>query len=227
MAKPYFTRALFDFLTDLAAHNDRDWFQRNRDRYEEHVRQPALRFIVDFGPYLRAVSPHFDADPRPTGGSLFRIHRDVRFSHDKSPYKTHAALQFRHENGKDAHAPGFYFHLEPGGCLAAAGVWQPDTVTLRRIREAIASQPRRWQAVLEDPGIRRLERFGERLQRVPAGYAKDHPQADELRWKDYGVWRPLTQRDVLAGDVLARVGAVFQATAPRMRFRCDPLGQPF
>ncbi|HOX25788.1 MAG TPA: DUF2461 domain-containing protein [Candidatus Krumholzibacteria bacterium] len=227
MARPYFTPALFAFLEDLAAHNDRDWFQRNRDRYEEHVKTPALRFIVDFGPHLRAVSPHFDADPRPSGGSLFRIHRDVRFSADKSPYKTHAGIHFRHENGRDAHAPGFYVHLEPRGCLAAAGVWQPDAPALSRIREAIAARPARWQAVLDDPGVASLERFGEQLQRVPAGYAKDHPQAGELRWKEYGVWRSLTHRDVLAADALERVATVFRRSAPFVKFLCEALGQPF
>ena len=127
MAAPYFTRELFRFLQDLAANNDRDWFQANRDRYEQHVRQPALRFIADFGPWVRAVSPHLVCDPRPSGGSLFRIHRDIRFSADKSPYKTHAAIQFRHEAGKDAHAPGLYLHLEPGGCGACRRATPPIT----------------------------------------------------------------------------------------------------
>ena len=138
MASPYFTRALFDFLRDLAANNDRDWFQENRGRYLSDLQEPALKFITDFGGPLLKISPHFRSDPRPSGGSLYRIYRDVRFSKDKSPYKTNCAMQFRHEAGKDAHAPGLYLHLEPGNCGAAAGLWRPPTPTLRLIREAVA-----------------------------------------------------------------------------------------
>jgi uncharacterized protein (TIGR02453 family) len=227
MAKPYFTRALFAFLQDLAAHNDRDWFHANKDRYEENVRQPALRFIADFGNHVHRISPHLRVDPRPHGGSLFRIQRDIRFSKDKSPYKTHAAIQFRHEAGKDAHAPGLYLHLEPGNCGLAAGVWRPPTPAVRAIREAIAGDPRGWQKIVASKGLAGMERFGERLQRVPAGYAKDHPQADELKWKDYGVWCPLRQADVLAGDAMQRLAARYRATAPMLKFLCDALGQPF
>ena len=227
MAKPYFTRALFDFLKELAANNDRDWFQAHKDRYEEAVRQSALRFIADFGPQVRSVSPHLVCDPRPSGGSLFRIHRDIRFSKDKSPYKTHAAMQFRHEAGKDAHAPGLYLHLEPGNCGAAAGMWRPPTPVLRQVREAVAADPRRWlkiDAAMHEAG---LQRFGERLQRVPAGYAKDHPAAEELKWKDWGVWMPLTQQDVLATDALDRIGAHYRTMKPLLAFLCHSIDAPF
>jgi uncharacterized protein (TIGR02453 family) len=227
MAAPYFTRSLFDFLRDLAANNDRAWFAANRDRYEEYVRRPALRLIADFGPWVRAVSPHLVCDPRPSGGSLFRIHRDIRFSADKSPYKTHAAIQFRHEAGKDAHAPGLYLHLEPGQCGAAAGVWRPDTAALRRIRARVAAEPERWLALMGDPALASMERFGERLQRIPPGYRADQRAADELRWKDWGVWVPLAQRDVLAADALPRLGATYAAMRPMMRFLCEALDLPF
>jgi uncharacterized protein (TIGR02453 family) len=227
MASPYFTRALFDFLRDLAANNDRDWFQANRDRYEAAVRQPALRFIADFGPHVRAVSPHLVCDPRPSGGSLFRIHRDIRFSRDKSPYKTHAAMQFRHEAGKDAHAPGLYLHLEPGNCGCAAGMWRPPTPALRRVREAVAANPERWLTIDRRLGDAGLQRFGERLQRVPAGYPKDHPAAEELKWKDWGVWMPLRQQDVLAGDAPDRIGAHYRTMKPLLAFLCEALGARF
>jgi len=227
MASPYFTRALFDFLRDLAAHNDRDWFAANRDRYEEHVRQPALRFIADFGPWVRAVSPHLVCDPRPSGGSLFRIHRDIRFSADKSPYKTHAAIQFRHEAGKDAHAPGLYLHLEPGACGAAAGVWRPSMPALRAIRAKVAAEPARWLEIVQAPALARMERFGERLQRLPAGFAADHPAGEELKYKDWGMWLPLPQKDLTAADVMERLGAIYADTRPLLRFLCEALEQRF
>src|SRR5215831_13572407 len=98
---------LFSFLTDLRANNSREWFAANKQRYEEQLLEPALAFINAFAPRLERISPHFRADARPIGGSLFRIHRDTRFSKDKSPYKTHTGIQFRHEVGKDVHAPGY------------------------------------------------------------------------------------------------------------------------
>lgn len=222
MAKPYFTRALFAFLRDLEANNSRDWFNDQRDRYEEHYRGAALRFIGDFGPQVRAVSPHLLCDPRPSGGSLFRIYRDTRFSKNKQPYKTHCAMQFRHEAGKDAHAPGLYLHLESGNCFAAAGTWRPPTAECRTIREAIAARPEAWHQAVGD-----LEQFGEQLKRVPAGYASNHPAADSLRFKDFGVWRKLREQDVLAGDAHQRIGAAFLEMKPVMAFLCEALGQPF
>src|SRR5688572_21278461 len=126
----YFTPRLFQFLRELKANNDRSWFQANKGHYESDVKQPLLEFIADFGPPLREISEHFDADPGPVGGSLFRIYRDTRFSRDKTPYKTHAAAHFRHERGKDVHAPGFYLHLEPDNVFAACGIWHPDSDTL-------------------------------------------------------------------------------------------------
>ena len=122
---PYFQEGLFTFLKELRANNDREWFAANRERYETQVREPFVRFISDFEPILHQISPHFRADPRPSGGSLFRIYRDTRFSKDKSPYKTAAAAHFPHERGRDVHAPGYYLHLEPGSVFAGAGLWRP------------------------------------------------------------------------------------------------------
>ncbi|MDH5761095.1 MAG: TIGR02453 family protein, partial [Gemmatimonadota bacterium] len=134
MASPYFGKATFDFLADLAAHNDRDWFAAHKADYESAVKEPALRFIQDFTPHLEALSPHFHAGPR----SLFRIHRDTRFSNDKRPYKTHTGIHFRHDTDRDVHKPGFYLHIEPEGCFAGLGIWRPDAPTLRAVREHMA-----------------------------------------------------------------------------------------
>ena len=116
MTPPYFTPRTFAFLSELAASNNREWFRANKSRYDDDVKEPALRFISDFSEPLKGISPHFRADPRANGGSLFRIYRDTRFSKDKSPYKTATGIHFRHEAAKDAHAPGFYLHIQPGNC---------------------------------------------------------------------------------------------------------------
>src|SRR5919109_5296747 len=136
---------LFSFLADLRANNDRDWFAANRDRYEEHLLEPALAFINAFAPRLEKISPHFRADARPSGGSLFRINRDTRFSKDKSPYKTNLGIHFRHERARDAHAPGYYLHIGPGEVFGGAGIWHPDSGAATKIREAIVEDPERWR----------------------------------------------------------------------------------
>ena len=120
----------FTFFRELKENNNREWFQANKQRYETQVREPLLHFITDFGVRLPEISPRYMADARKSGGSLFRIYRDVRFSKDKSPYKTTAGIQFRHENGKDVHAPGFYLHLEPDGVFVGVGIWHPETKIL-------------------------------------------------------------------------------------------------
>ena len=130
MATRYFTPGTFEFLEELEENNNRPWFEQNKSRYEEELKGPALRFIEDFEGRLVKISPHFHAGRR----SLFRIHRDTRFSKDKSPYKTYAGMQFRHEAaGNDVHAPGFYLHIQPGHSGVGCGVWRPvaSATTLR------------------------------------------------------------------------------------------------
>ena len=117
-------------MADLAENNRREWFQANKDRYETHVKDALLTFVSDFGERLAGISPHMVADPRPSGGSMFRIYRDVRFSKDKSPYKTNAGVHFRHEVGREVHGPGLYLHLQPGMIFAAAGIWRPNSATV-------------------------------------------------------------------------------------------------
>ena len=131
-ASPYFTPATFSFLRDLAKNNNREWFGDHKDRYENHVKEPALRFIVDVGPKLDKISPHFRADPRANGGSLFRIYRDTRFSKDKTPYKTHTGIQFRHEAGKDVtRSRVLPPHPSEGDLRGRSGIWHPDSRTLK------------------------------------------------------------------------------------------------
>ncbi len=224
----HFKPALFAFLEDLKKNNRRDWFQANKQRYEEEVRQPAQQFISDFGPHLRKISRHFMADPRPSGGSLFRIYRDVRFSKDKSPYKTHIGIQFRHKKARDVHAPGFYLHLEPGNVFAGIGIWHPDSPSLGRIRKAIVSQSARWKRITGSSRFR--EHFkvgGEALKRAPKGYDPDHPLIDDLKRKDFVAFATFGQRDATSPDFLERYATACRAGASFVRFLCDAVGVPF
>jgi len=115
-----------------------------------------------------------------------RVHRDVRFSRDKSPYKTNIGIQFRHEMGKDVHAPGFYLHIEPRCCFIGVGIWRPDSFALSKIRDAIIERDQYWLTVINDKKFKKnFELSGESLKTVPRGYDKKHPLIEDLRRKDF------------------------------------------
>jgi uncharacterized protein (TIGR02453 family) len=218
--EPSFSPELFTFLRELAANNNREWFAANKARYVADVQEPALAFIEDVGVRLHEISPHIVADARTTGGSLFRIYRDTRFSKDKTPYKTHTGIQFRHARTRDVHAPGFYLHLEPGTVFFACGTWRPERETLHAIRTAIAARPARWQAVLADlDGRFRLG--GESLKRPPAGFDRDHPLIDELKRKDFIAIADLSEADAVASGFLDRFLALCADAESLMRFLCE------
>jgi uncharacterized protein (TIGR02453 family) len=215
---------LFSFLADLRANNDREWFAANRDRYEEHLLEPALAFIDSFAPRLEKISSHFRADARPSGGSLFRIYRDTRFSKDKSPYKTNVGIHFRHERAKDARAPGYYLHIGPDEVFAGGGIWHPDTDSATRIREAIVADPERWRRATRTGAFaKRLELGGDSLKRVPSWADPEHPFAEDLKRKDFFGWARLTEDDVLAPGFVDEYARICRAAAPLMRFLCDAL----
>jgi uncharacterized protein (TIGR02453 family) len=224
----HFTPALFKFMRDLAAHNDRDWFHANKERYRTDLQEPALRFIVDFGPRLLKISPHFLADPRPHGGSLFRIYRDIRFSKDKRPYKDHAGLHFRHEAGKNAHTPGFYLHLEPGGSFVGVGLWRPDTPTLKLIRDALVDDPRRWHKAVGGVKFRKeFQVAGDSLKRPPRSYDSEHPLIDVLKLKDFTAFAPLTQKQVTGPGFLVEFARLCRTGGSLVKFVCEAIGQPY
>ena len=219
-AESHFGPQLFRFLKDLKTHNDREWFQANKARFEAEARDPMLRFIGAFGAKLAGISRHFEADPRPVGGSLFRIYRDTRFSKDKSPYKTHLAAHFPHRGGGEGvHGPGFYLHLEPGACFAGGGLWHPEPESLRKRREAIVARSKAWKAI-KDQGH---EIEGEALKRVPQGFAADHPFAEDLKLKDFYLGTSFTDAEVCALDFLDRFTEACREAGPLVSFVCKAL----
>jgi uncharacterized protein (TIGR02453 family) len=217
-----FSPELFSFLRELRENNDREWFKANKARYEEAVQEPALQFIADFAPRLREISPHFVADPRPVGGSLFRIYRDTRFSRDKSPYKTNTGIHFRHELARDVHAPGFYLHLGPDEVFAGAGIWHPDNQTLGTIRDAIVADPDRWKQATSDVRL-----GGDALKRAPAGYDPQHELIDDLKRKDFIAVVTLSEKDATSPRFLAKFADTCRAATPFTRFLCDAIGIGF
>ena len=231
MATKYFTPAVFKFLTELEHNNEKVWWEDNKDRYITVIREPALEFINDFDKQLKKISPHFMADSRTVGGSLMRPYRDVRFSKDKTPYKTNVGIQFRHEGGKDVHAPGFYLHLEPGMNFAGAGMWHPEAKVARQIRQAINDDPAGWKKAAKGKAFADTwsidQHEEEYLKRVPKEFAEDHPYPEDLRMKSFTAGTTLTQKQVTTAGFDAELGGMFKKSAGYTEFLCNAIGVPF
>lgn len=228
MSARHFGPGLFWFLEELERNNNKPWFEKNKPRYIAEVRDPLLGFVSDFGPRLRKISRHLVADPRPVGGSMFRIYRDTRFSPDKRPYKTNAGAQFRHARAKDVHTPGYYLHLGIDGVFAAGGIWHPDGESLQKIRGAIAEKPARWRKLLSAPPYRagRLALGGASLKRPPRGFDPDHPLVEDLKRTDFYVMTGLTRRDVCSAGFIDRYAALCRDALPFVRFLAKALDLP-
>ena len=224
-----FPKELFVFLKDLAANNNRDWFNANKERYIRYAKEPALAFITTMKERLGEVSASYVADPRASGGSMFRIYRDTRFSKDKRPYKENIGCQFRHVAGKDAHAPGFYIHLAPGDSFAGGGIWLPPTPILNKVRDTIDRKQHEWKKIKEfiqtSENIKTME--GDSLKRPPQGFSADHPYIDDLKLKTFFAGRNLKNGEVTSTGFTELIVSTFQDLVPLMRFINDALGLSF
>lgn len=224
MANRLFTQESFNFLTELAANNRRDWFGEHKERYETAVRTPALHFISEIAEQLPTLSPYFVALPKKVGGALMRIQRDTRFGHDKRPYKTNIGIQFRHEVGKDVHAPGYYLHIEPQGCFLGVGLWRPEPDALKKIREGILTHDQAWLSARDDAAFKRhFTLTGDALTNPPRGYPKEHPLIDDLKRKDFIAIANLKDKEILSKTLCTTVIDHFQQATPFMRFLCKTL----
>ena len=224
-SSPHFTPALFEFLSDLAGNNNREWFQDNKARYEQDVRDALVQFVSDFGNRLREISPHMVADPRLSGGSIFRIYRDVRFSKDKSPYKTNAGMHFRHEVGREVHGPGLYLHLQPGQVFAAAGIWRPNSATIGKIRGTIVANPDRWKSIVNEDEFNSMYSLeGESLKRAPRGIDPEHPLIDHLKLKSFAATTSFSQEEACSPDFMDVYADACKVASPFSEFLTTSVG---
>ncbi len=227
-ATAYFAPDMFQFLRELKRNNTRDWFLRNKNRYESTVRDPVLRFIADAGPGLKRLSRYFVADARPTGGSMMRIYRDIRFARDKSPYKTAVGIHFWHAQGKEGATPAFYLHLEPGRSSVGAGVWRPESRALARIRDAITRRPKDWARATSGRAFRSACGLaGESLTRPPRGYDPNHPFIEDIKRRDFAVSMPLSEAVVCGSGSMVTFLDALRVSAPFTKFLTEALGLPF
>jgi uncharacterized protein (TIGR02453 family) len=223
-----FDAATVRFLEELDANNNRDWFKDNKSRYEEQVLDVALRFIQSMQDPLHDMAPHFVAQATRMGGSLMRVYRDTRFSKSKLPYKTNIGIQFRHEQAKDVHSPGYYVHISPDDVFVGVGMWRPDSDALRGIRERIVAKPAQWQRASSDKAFRRHFKLGgEALTRPPRGFDKDHEFIDDIKRKSFMGIRELSIDAPISPRFQKTVEGSFKAAEPFMRFLCKAVGVPF
>jgi uncharacterized protein (TIGR02453 family) len=219
----------FAFFAELTANNERAWFQANKARYEDSVVRPMTLLVADMAPRLARISQHYVADPK---RALFRIYRDVRFSKNKSPYKTHAAVQFRHAAGRDVHAPGFYVHAAPGDIFVGGGMWMPPAPQLKMVRDAIARRTSDWRRVATDKAFVKTyggfsDDAGYRLKRPPKGYDPDHPAIEDLKRTSFVFGIAATDAQAGTPEFIDRIETAFVAAKPAMRFLCKALDLAF
>ena len=228
---PGFRPAALAFLRGLARNNRREWFEARRDIFERELRAPLRDLVEAMDVRLARIAPEIVGDPK---RAIFRIHRDVRFSKDKSPYKTNLGVWLHHratetgirkEGGSGG--AGFYFHLEPGAGFAAGGLWMPPPPALARLREAITEDQAGFERIVLTPAFRR--RFGglteeSMLTRTPRGYAADHPAARWLRFRSFTASRPLTDAQLLDRRLPARLEREYVALIPLVRWLNAALG---
>src|SRR5438876_7274507 len=218
-----FRPAAFRFLRDLERNNAKAWFEANRDVYEQEVREPMRLLVETLDARPGSIAPEIVGDPK---RSMFRIHRDVRFSKNKSPYKTNAGAWLYHRDAGrkvgrvgETGGAGFYFHIDPTTCFMAGGIWMPTRPALLRIREAIAAQPTALARLTSAPAFRRrFDGLNEeaKLRRVPRDFPPDHPAAEWLKLQDFELLVPLVRwRNRALGYQPARRGHHYES-APRV-----------
>ena len=217
--------AALTFMRGLKKNNRKEWFEEHRDDYEREVKQPLLALIEDVDALLAEFAPEIIGSPKK---SMFRIYRDVRFSKDKSPYKTHAAAWFYHRDGgssvgsEAAHGgAGFYFHVSPEGSHIGGGIWMPPRPVLNRVRALIAENPAGFEDIVLAPAFRK--KFGaleeeSMLTRVPRGFDADHPAGKWLRFQSFTAGHPLTNEQLVSPKLPQIIAKSYETMTPFVRW---------
>jgi len=226
-----FPPRVFTFLRGIAKHNRKEWFEEHRGDYETAIKAPLAGLVEEMDVRLAAFAPEIVGNPKK---SVFRIHRDVRFSKDKSPYKTHAACWFFHRDagrgvgGDAAHGgAGFYVHIEPKQSFCGGGIWMPPRPSLQRIRQSLVEDQEGFEAIVESRSFKR--RFGAldtdgMLTRMPRGYAESHPAARWLKYQSFTAFATLEPEAITNPSLPDAIAKHFDALTPFVRWLNDSLG---
>ncbi len=222
MPSPRFGKNTLSFLARLKRNNRRDWFNAHKDEYEAVVRQPMLAVLEQLAVDMRRIAPELHVSPR----SLQRIHRDVRFSENKQPYKTHIAAGFWHRALGKGVGAGLYFHVSPDEVWMGGGMYAPDTSQLTRVRQHIAANFSQFRSIVEAPSFARAldgGLQGQRLQRVPRGFSRGHEAADYLRFRQFLAGKEFPGASATSQKFYTRLLDVFRTVAPLIHFLNESL----
>jgi uncharacterized protein (TIGR02453 family) len=226
-----FGRGALTFLRQLKRHNEREWFLAHKETFDNEVLAPLKLLVEEVDVRFGSFAPEFVGDPK---RSIFRIYRDVRFSKDKSPYKTHAASWFKHQNsshGVGSYAfgagAGFYFHLAPAASFVGGGIWMPPRPTLNQLRDSIAAKPKEFEQSMSAPAFKR--RFGKlseesMLTRLPRGFAPGHAAEKWLRYQSFTAGAELSDADILDRKLVDKIEKDFKTMLPFVRWLNQALG---
>lgn len=223
-----FKPSAIQFLQELEKNNNRNWFNSNKQRYENDVLFPSLSYISAVGEQLPKISENFTAIPKKIGGSIMRIYRDTRFSKDKTPYKTNVGIQFRHRLAKNVHSPGYYVHIAPDECFIGVGTWHPPSDALFKIRKHIEENSDKWISTRDNKRFNNeFELVGDKLKSAPRDFDKGHELIDDLRWKDFIALKNISAKDIENTDFVDNTIKAFETARPLMKFLCEAVEVPF
>jgi len=216
-----FTPKTLSFLRSLKRNNKREWFHERREQFELHCKQPMIVVIERLADDFKSFAPDMLADPKV---SLFRQFRDTRFSDDKTPMKTHLAATFPNRQLGRMNGAGLYFEIAPGWVWIGGGLWRPDASQLQLVRDHIVENQRQLDAIVKGPRFKKLGGLqGDRMTRVPRGYAKDHPAADYLQHRQFMGFREEAAAFATAKDFYKQLRNTLETITPLVRFLNEPL----
>lgn len=208
------------FLKELKAHNDRDWFNANKDRYlaaNENFHQFVQGLITEAGKFDKSVAGLAAKD------CTFRIYRDTRFAKDKSPYKTFMGAHLMGK-GKGCGLAGYYFHFQPGKSFLAGGIHMSEPGQLKAIRQEISYRGKDFLKIINDKTFKQYFTLeGEKLQKMPQGFDKEDPMGDYLKYKELMIHHPVADKEILSGDFTSYAAKVFKAMVPFNTFVNEPV----
>lgn len=216
-----FTRKTISFLRSLKRNNKREWFHERKDQFEAHCKQPMIAVIERMAGDLPSFAPELVADPKV---SLFRQFRDTRFSEDKTPLKTHIGATFPNRTLGRLNGAGLYFEVAPTWVWIGGGLWSPDTSQLHLVREHVAANHRRLEGIIKSPAFRKLGGLqGDRMTRVPRGFAKDHPAATYLMHRQFLGFREDPATLAASPAFYKQLRDTMKIIAPLVSFLNEPL----
>ncbi|HLX13496.1 MAG TPA: DUF2461 domain-containing protein [Bacteroidota bacterium] len=210
------------FLAQLKKNNNREWFNKHKTTYEECLKLPLQSLVSSLKPLMEKIAPEIEVNPR---RSPFRIYRDIRFSKNKQPYKTHVSAEFP-PKGHWEHGAGFYLHVAPNDVYVGGGIYMPDSKQLKLLRASIADNSKEFLTIVGSDTFKK--RFGAiegaKLQRMPLGYPADHMMGEWLKYKQLFAGVEWKDDVALSPKFVNKVADIFKDLVPFLRFLNNAMG---